>query len=89
MVKGPCRIPGPASSLALFEQLRNVNGGSLRGFFDVFLWRGEEVRFAEVKVGSDRITETQRRFVALHQGLGRPLAELLIVEVPSIPSPST
>ena len=54
----------PAWAIAIFDRLRAANDGRLSGFFDVFAWRDPgEVRFIETKVGRDRITSTQRRFL--------------------------
>ena len=56
----------PIWAVEVFDRLRVANGGSLGGFFDVFAWREPgEIRFAEAKVGPDRIKPTQLRFVEL------------------------
>lgn len=72
----------PPTAVGSFLQLVEANDGSYRGIFDVFLWRDQHVRFAEVKVGRDRIGTNQEAFVALHHRLGRASSELLIVKVP-------
>jgi hypothetical protein len=54
----------PASAAAAFGRLRAANGGKLGGFFDIFAWREPgEIRLDEVKVGPDRLRDTQRRFL--------------------------
>jgi hypothetical protein len=71
----------PAWAVEAFERLRAANGGSLGGFFDVFAWREPgEIRFAEAKVGPDRIKPTQLRFVELALRFHR-LEQFTIIEV--------
>ncbi len=71
----------PGWAATVFDQLRAANGGNLGGFFDVFAWREPgQVRFAEVKVGPDRIRGTQLRFVQAAASLGL-LGSLTIIEV--------
>jgi hypothetical protein len=54
----------PAWAVSAFDRLLAASDGKLGGFFDVFAWREPgEIRFAEAKVGTDRIRDTQRRFV--------------------------
>ena len=65
-VKTLAETGAPAWAVEAFDRLRAANGGSLGGFFDVFAWREPgQVRFAEAKVGPDRIKPTQLRFVEL------------------------
>jgi len=66
----------------IFDAVKDVNGGRLAGYFDVFAWREpDEVLFCEVKVGRDRIQASQRRFLASALRL-RPLSEFMIIEMP-------
>ena len=40
----------------IFDPVKDANGGTLAGFFDVFAWREPgEVLFCEVKAGPDRM----------------------------------
>ena len=71
----------PDDAVEVFERLRIANGGSLAGFFDVFAWRDGEVKFVEVKVGADRLQDSQLRFVDLALRLGHDLDEFLLVGV--------
>ena len=71
----------PTWVVEAFDRLRAANGGSLGGFFDVFAWREPgEIRFAEAKVGPDRIKPTQLRFVELALRFHRS-EEFMIIEV--------
>jgi hypothetical protein len=72
---------GAAPSAAdIFDAVKDANGGTLAGFFDVFAWREPaEVLFCEVKVGPDRIQPSQRQFLA-HALRLRPLSEFMIIE---------
>jgi hypothetical protein len=71
----------PARAVEIFERLRAANGGKLRGFFDVFAWREpDQVRFAEAKVGPDRIRDTQRQFLATALRFHQP-GEFVIIEI--------
>jgi hypothetical protein len=73
----------PVWAVEIFDRLRNANGGTLSGFFDVFAWREPgEVRFDEVKVGKDDIKPTQIRFVKLALGLHHHPEQFTIIEVP-------
>jgi hypothetical protein len=72
----------PAWAAEIFDAVKDANGGTLAGFFDVFAWRKPgEVLFCEVKVGPDRIQASQRRFLGNALRL-RPLSEFLIIEMP-------
>jgi hypothetical protein len=77
----------PTWAVETFDRLRTANGGTLRGFFDVFAWREPgQVRFCEAKVGPDRIKATQIRFLEVALRFYRP-ADFMIIEVagPSMP----
>jgi hypothetical protein len=77
----------PDWAVEAFERLRVANGGTLGGFLDVFAWREPgQVRFAEAKVGPDRIKATQIRFLEMALRFHRP-ADFMIIEVagPSVP----
>jgi len=66
----------------IFDAVKDVNGGRLAGFFDVFAWREpDEVLFCEVKVGRDRIQANQRHFLGNALRF-RPLGEFMIIEMP-------
>ena len=79
----------PAWAAAIFDGLRAANSGRLCGFFDVFAWREPgEVRFAEIKVGPDRIQDTQRKFLTTALRF-RALQEFMIIEVPRSRRPVT
>jgi len=66
----------------IFDAVKDANGGTLAGFFDVFAWREPtEVLFCEVKVGPVRIQPSQRQFLAGALRL-RPLSEFTIIEMP-------
>jgi len=70
----------PAQQRALLERIASAAGSS-GGCFDVFLWRGSTVVFAEAKrSGHDRVRGTQVRWVAAALSLGVPLESLLVVE---------
>ncbi len=72
----------PRWAAEIFDTVKVANGGRLAGFFDVFAWREPgKVVFCEVKVGQDRIQDSQREFLALALRV-RPLAEFLIIEMP-------
>jgi hypothetical protein len=74
----------PAWAVAIFERLRAANDGKLSGFFDAFAWRDPgEVRFIETKVGLDRITPTQRRFLETALRF-QDQDQFMIVEIPGI-----
>jgi hypothetical protein len=65
----------------IFEAVKDTNGGTLAGFFDVFAWREPgEVLFCEVKDGPGRIQASQHRFLGNALRL-RPLSEFLIIEM--------
>jgi hypothetical protein len=70
----------PADVVAVFDTLRQANGGGLGGFFDVFAWRDGKVRFVEVKVPPDSWQPTQLRFLDVALRLGHHLDEFLLVE---------
>jgi len=71
----------PPWAAEIFDAVKDANGGTLAGFFDVFAWREPgEVLFCEVKVGPDRIEANQRRFLGNALRL-RPLSEFLIIEM--------
>ena len=73
----------PDWAVEAFDRLRAANGGSLGGFFDVFGWREPgQVRFAEAKVGPDRIKPTQLRFVEVALRFHR-VEDFTIIEVAS------
>lgn len=56
----------------IFDAVKDANGGTLAGFFDVFAWREPaEVLFCEVKVGPDRIQASQRRLHSQPSSSGR------------------
>jgi hypothetical protein len=70
----------PTWAVETFDRLRTANGGTLRGFFDVFAWREPgQVRFCEAKVGPDRIKATQIRFLEAALRFHRP-ADFMIIE---------
>lgn len=69
----------PADVAAVFERLREANGGKLGGFWDVFAWRDGKVRFVEVKIPPDYLKPNQRRFMDMALGLGHDVDEFLIV----------
>ena len=72
----------PPWAIGVFDRLRAVNAGKLGGFFDVFAWRDPgEVRFAEAKVGKDRIRPSQARFLERALQFHRPQA-FTIIEIP-------
>lgn len=72
----------PPWAAKIFDAVKDANGGTLAGFFDVFAWRQPgEVLFCEVKVGPDRIQPSQCRFLGNALRL-RPLSEFLIIEMP-------
>jgi hypothetical protein len=76
----------PSWAVATFSRLRTANGGTLKGFFDVFAWREPgQVAFFEAKVGPDRIKPTQLRFVEIALRFNS-LDDFMIVEIPG-PSP--
>jgi hypothetical protein len=80
-VKTLAQTGAPTWAVEAFDRLRAANGGTLGGFFDIFAWREPgEVRFAEAKVGPDRVKPTQLRFVELALRFHR-LQEFAIVEV--------
>ena len=71
----------PDWAVEAFDRLMAANGGTLRGFFDVFAWRQPgQVRFCEAKVGPDRIKPTQIRFLDVALRFHRP-ADFMIIEV--------
>jgi hypothetical protein len=73
----------PAWAVKTFERLRAANDGKLSGFFDVFAWRPPgEVRFLEIKVATDKIRPTQRRFVERALRF-HDQKQFMIVEVPA------
>ena len=73
----------PDWAVQVFEQLRIANQGRLSGFFDVFAWRDPgEVRFVEVKVGTDRLRATQRAFLQTALRFHRP-EQFMIIEIAS------
>ena len=77
----------PAWAVEVFKRLKNANGGTLGGFFDVFAWQEPgQVRFCEAKVGPDRIKPTQIRFLEVALRFHSP-ADFMIIEVagPSMP----
>lgn len=64
-----------------FDDLEVANGGKLSGFFDVFAWRAPgDVQFVEVKVGPDRLQDTQRKFLETALRFHRP-EQFMIVEI--------
>jgi hypothetical protein len=68
-------------AVEIFGRLRAANGGTLSGFFDVFAWREPgRVGFYEAKVGPDRITPAQLRFVEVALRF-HGLEEFMIVDV--------
>jgi hypothetical protein len=70
----------PESARDLFARIAEHNGG-FGGFFDVFASRGDEVAFAEAKLSKkDRLSPTQRRWIAAALAAGVPNESLLIVE---------
>ena len=72
-----------SAAAQIFGRLHAANGGTLSGFFDVFAWREPgEVRFDEVKVGSDRIGDNQRKFVKLALDRHYCLDQFTIIQVP-------
>jgi hypothetical protein len=73
-------VGAPAGVAAVFERLREANGG-LAGFWDVFAWRDGDVKFVEAKVGADRLQKTQLRFMELALSLGHTPEQFLLVEV--------
>jgi hypothetical protein len=75
----------PGWTVDVFGRLRATNGGTLRGFFDVFAWRepGQAI-FVEAKVGPDRIRPTQLRFVEIALRFHRP-DDFMIVEIAGPP----
>jgi hypothetical protein len=76
----------PAWAAAIFDGLLAANSGRLGGSFDVFAWRAPgEIRFAEVKVGPERIQHTQRKFLTTALRF-RALEEFMIIEVPGSPA---
>ena len=74
----PYEVPHrPRSLLARISE----QAGSPGGCFDVFVWQGELVAFAEAKrSGRDQIRETQVRWLAAALAVGVPLASFLVVE---------
>jgi hypothetical protein len=53
----------------------------------VFAWRKSgEVRFAEVKIGSDRVRKSQREFLETALRCGRSRSEFLIIEAVLVPA---
>ena len=71
----------PGWAAEIFSCLRAANAGKLSGFFDVFAWREPgEVRFDEVKAGTDRIGLSQRTFVELALRF-RPAERFTIIKV--------
>ena len=71
----------PSWAVEAFDRLRTANGGTLGGFFDVFAWRKPgQVRFAEAKVGPDRVKPTRLRFAELALRFHR-LEQFTIAEV--------
>jgi hypothetical protein len=82
-VKTIAQAGAPLWAVEIFDGLRAANGGKLSGFFDVFAWREPgEVRFDEVKVGSDRIGDNQRKFVKLALDRHYRLDQFTIIQVP-------
>jgi hypothetical protein len=82
-VKAISQTGAPLWVVEIFDGLRAANGGKLSGFFDVFAWREPgEVRFDEVKVGSDRIGDNQRKFVKLALDRHHRLDQFTIIQVP-------
>jgi hypothetical protein len=74
-------VGAPAWALEIFNRLLLANGGRLSGFFDVFAWRGGNVRFDEAKGRNDRVRESQHRFVEMALRLGHRLDEFTIIKV--------
>ncbi|MFM8468736.1 MAG: hypothetical protein ACKODH_02005 [Limisphaerales bacterium] len=70
----------PSGQRALLDRVA-ARAGSRYGCFDVFVWSGQRIAFAEAKrAGADRIRKNQVLWVAAALAEGVPLEALLIVE---------
>ena len=79
--RSPREAAAPDWAAQVFEKLRQAHGGTLSGFFNVFAWRAPgDIRFIEVKMGSDPIQATQRTFLQMALRYHRP-EQFMIVEV--------
>lgn len=64
----------------IYRNIAAANG-SRGGCWDVFMWRGSEVRFIESKrAGKDRMRESQVAWLEAALSVGIPLAAFTIVE---------
>ncbi|HET9896705.1 MAG TPA: VRR-NUC domain-containing protein [Streptosporangiaceae bacterium] len=80
--QGPGRHRSPRLGAEAFERLRAANGNRLAGFFDVFAWRHPgEFWFGEVKVGKDKLQQSQREFIDLALRFHQP-EQFTIIDVP-------
>jgi hypothetical protein len=75
----PSTLSGEA--VELYERLKAANGGSRSGFWDVFVWKGDEVVFAEAKrANDDQINSNQEKWLEAALSTGLQLKSFLIVE---------
>lgn len=70
----------PSEKLALLDQIYD-KAQSCSGCFDIFVWRGESILFAESKwKGKDLIRATQLRWLDTALNIGHRVDSFLIVE---------
>jgi hypothetical protein len=70
----------PKERHALIDRIKN-KAGCRGGCLDVFVWRGNQVRFIELKrKGKDSIRETQKKWIEAACRCGIRMSDLLIVE---------
>jgi hypothetical protein len=67
--------------LELLESVARQNGGTYSGCWDVLVWRGEGLIFAESKrAGHDRLRLNQRTWFCSAIAAGLGLSDFLVVE---------